>query len=77
MQTTPRHCYVLRTSSSPFYVPKSELDFQLCSAHALGGNHIVNEENLSSGVSLQLHTSAALHSANWGHRPLVHHLPCL
>lgn len=77
MHTTPRECPIFRTSSGSFYAPKPEPDFQLRSAHALGGSCTVNEEAHSSEVSFLLHAIAALHSANWGHRPLVHHLPCL
>lgn len=54
MHTTPSQCPIFRTSPSPFYTPKPEPGFQLCSAHGLGGSCIANEEKCSSEVAFLL-----------------------
>lgn len=66
--------------SEPVQVPFTHLKQRQifsCVQHTLGGSCTVNEEKHSSETSFLLHAIAALCSANWGHRPLVHHLPCL
>lgn len=53
-QCTPSQCPIFRTSPSPFYAAKPEPDFQLCSAHVLGGSCTANEEKRCSEVAFLL-----------------------